>query len=78
MLARVNGKVGADALAEHLRTSIKAVTPAPGQVSASIGYALSPTDTRDPMQLLRHADEAMYLAKRNGKNRAMPWANAMC
>ena len=44
------------------------------QVSASIGYALAPSDSRDPMQLLHHADEAMYVAKRLGKNRAMPWA----
>jgi GGDEF domain-containing protein len=28
------------------------------------------------MQLLHHADEAMYIAKRQGKNRAMPWARA--
>ncbi len=77
VLARVNGQTGAEALAEHLRVSIKTVAEAAGdQVSASIGYALAPTDTRDSMQLLHHADEAMYVAKRQGKNRAMPWAGA--
>lgn len=75
VLARVHGKAGALALAEHLRTSIEAIAHASGddKVSASIGYALAPTDSRDPMQLLHHADEAMYIAKRQGKNRVMPW-----
>ena len=76
VLARVHGQTGAEALAEHLRLSITAVAQAAGnKVSASIGYALAPTDSRDPMQLLHHADEAMYVAKRRGKNQAMPWAN---
>jgi diguanylate cyclase (GGDEF)-like protein len=77
VLARVTGQTGAEALAEHLRISIAAVAHAAGdQVSASIGYALAPADTRDSMQLLHHADEAMYIAKRQGKNRAIPWVNA--
>jgi len=76
VMARVNGQTGAQALAEHLRVSITNVAQAAGdKVSASIGYALAPADTRDSMQLLRHADEAMYIAKRQGKNQAMPWAN---
>lgn len=76
VLARVQGKAGAEALAEHLRASVEAVARASGDtVSASIGYALAPTDARDPMQLLHHADEAMYAAKRNGKNRAMAWVH---
>ncbi len=77
VLARVNGQAGADALAEHLRVSIAAVAQTAGdKVSASIGYALAPGDTRDSMQLLHHADEAMYIAKRQGKNRAIPWVIA--
>ncbi len=39
------------------------------QVSGSIGIALYPEDGADPDTLLRHADQAMYLAKRAGKNR---------
>lgn len=75
VLARVHGQAGAKALAEHLRISVEAIALASGnEVSASIGYALAPSDSRDPMQLLHHADEAMYIAKRQGKNRAMPWA----
>lgn len=75
VLARVHGHAGAQALAEHLCASVKAVASVNGnKVSASIGYALAPSDSRDPMQLLHHADEAMYVAKRQGKNRAMHWA----
>ena len=38
-------------------------------VSASIGVAFYPQDGEDPETLLRHADHAMYAAKRAGKNR---------
>ena len=39
------------------------------QVSASIGIALYPDDNVDPEILIRHADQAMYEAKQDGKNR---------
>jgi diguanylate cyclase (GGDEF)-like protein/PAS domain S-box-containing protein len=39
------------------------------RTSASIGVSLYPTDDADPDTLLRHADQAMYLAKQAGKNR---------
>ncbi|MBV8618161.1 MAG: EAL domain-containing protein [Curvibacter sp.] len=39
------------------------------QVSASIGMTLFPQDRVDADQLMRHADQAMYVAKQNGKNR---------
>ncbi|MEW5788232.1 MAG: EAL domain-containing protein [Pseudomonadota bacterium] len=38
-------------------------------VSASIGVCLCPQDDVDADRLLRHADQAMYLAKEAGKNR---------
>lgn len=38
-------------------------------VTASIGVTLYPSDEADVDQLLRHADHAMYEAKRSGKNR---------
>ncbi len=39
------------------------------QVSASIGVTLYPQDEADAEQLMRHADQAMYVAKQTGKNR---------
>jgi diguanylate cyclase (GGDEF)-like protein/PAS domain S-box-containing protein len=38
-------------------------------VTASIGIALFPQDSDDSDTLLRHADQAMYVAKASGKNR---------
>ena len=38
-------------------------------VSASIGVALYPEDEQDADTLLRHADQAMYIAKQAGRNR---------
>lgn len=39
------------------------------KVSASIGVTIYPHDDVDAEQLLRHADQSMYTAKREGKNR---------
>ncbi|MDX2366798.1 MAG: diguanylate cyclase, partial [Colwellia sp.] len=38
-------------------------------VSASIGVTLYPQDSADADLLIRHADQAMYVAKESGKNR---------
>ena len=38
-------------------------------MSASLGVTIYPSDSADPDTLLRHADQAMYLAKQEGKNR---------
>ncbi|WP_102128158.1 putative bifunctional diguanylate cyclase/phosphodiesterase [Deinococcus planocerae] len=38
------------------------------RVTASVGVSLSPRDGVEPAELLRHADVAMYQAKRHGKN----------
>ncbi|MBS1189469.1 MAG: diguanylate cyclase [Rhodocyclaceae bacterium] len=39
------------------------------ELSASIGLTLFPSDGADPDVLLRHADQAMYIAKQAGRNR---------
>ena len=74
VLAPVRDVAGAHALAQHLLASVRGVVadgPLVGIVSASIGYALAPHDARHPLNLLQLADDAMYAAKREGKNRAM-------
>ena len=38
-------------------------------VSATIGYALAPTDVSDANALIKAADAAMYLGKQEGKSR---------
>jgi diguanylate cyclase (GGDEF)-like protein/PAS domain S-box-containing protein len=53
---------------------IKSITqPIPWQdqsvnVSASLGISVAPTDGIDPEELLKKADDAMYVAKKSGKN----------
>jgi len=39
------------------------------EISASIGVTVFPADGADPDTLLRHADQAMYVAKQGGRNR---------
>jgi diguanylate cyclase (GGDEF)-like protein/PAS domain S-box-containing protein len=40
------------------------------KITASIGITFYPLDNASPDQLLRHADQAMYIAKQKGKNRS--------
>jgi diguanylate cyclase (GGDEF)-like protein/PAS domain S-box-containing protein len=53
-----------DAIAQEVPIDGTTVT-----ISASVGVALFPSDDDDPDTLLRHADQAMYAAKQQGKNR---------
>lgn len=39
------------------------------KVTSSIGYAVFPTDTDNKIELIKMADEALYDAKKNGRNR---------
>ena len=57
---------------ERILTSVNAPVDIEGitvTVSASIGVSLYPLDHADPDTLVRHADQAMYLAKEAGRNR---------
>ena len=46
-------------------------------ISASVGIALYPDDASAAAELLRHADQAMYAAKQNGRNRYCFFTPAM-
>jgi diguanylate cyclase (GGDEF)-like protein/PAS domain S-box-containing protein len=71
VLASVRSPAGARALALHMLEAVRKVgiEVSGGGVSASIGYAIAPTDTQHPLKLLQAADDAMYAAKRLGKDR---------
>src|SRR5690606_3780123 len=69
VLAAVRNPSGARALALHMLEAIRQVSAAVGGgVSASIGYSLAPADAQHPLKLLQAADDAMYAAKRLGKD----------
>ncbi|MFT3665347.1 diguanylate cyclase domain-containing protein [Piscinibacter sp.] len=72
VLASVRSPAGARALALHMLEAVREVSAgvSGGGVSASIGYALAPLDAQHPLKLLQAADDAMYAAKRLGKDRA--------
>ena len=74
VLAPVRDSLGAEALGLHLLEAVRDVAlpcgSTPG-ISASIGYAMAPHDAQHPMKLVQLADDAMYQAKRQGKNRVM-------
>lgn len=56
-------------LLSAMRQPIQITEDVTAQVSTSIGVTIYPTDDSAPSVLLEHADQAMYLAKRSGKNR---------
>ncbi|WP_426194996.1 diguanylate cyclase domain-containing protein [Massilia sp. DWR3-1-1] len=47
------------------------------QLSASVGVAIFPRDGITPDQLIRKADDAMYAAKRSGRNCVRSWPDAV-
>ncbi len=74
VLAQVRDAAGGEVMAQHLLTAVREACGAPGtgpEVTASIGFALAPVDAKQPLRLLQLADDAMYAAKRQGKNRVM-------
>jgi diguanylate cyclase (GGDEF)-like protein len=60
----------AGAIAERIRVAI-AMTPVQESVSitASVGYAVYPLDGANLAEVVQRADQAMYCAKRHGRNR---------
>ncbi|MGA2192475.1 MAG: diguanylate cyclase [Nitrospirota bacterium] len=68
---------GAGQMAERIRTSIgKSRFLLNGEnipVTISIGYAVYPQDAADKKDLIEKADQALYWAKGNGRNRSCPY-----
>ena len=72
MLYGISHDEDALAVAEQIRTALLEPYQLEGhtvQISASIGIALHPEHGEEKKPLLRHADNAMYAAKRGGGNR---------
>ncbi|HVZ32733.1 MAG TPA: EAL domain-containing protein, partial [Polyangiaceae bacterium] len=78
LLDNIDDAAQASAVARKLLTTILEPVPIGGQecrVTGSIGIAKYPTDGRDAMSLMRHADMAMYAAKEHGKNNVQFYAS---
>jgi diguanylate cyclase (GGDEF)-like protein len=63
---------GAVVVAERVRAAVERHVFAladPGGITVSLGVAAFPEDGNDSMTMLQAADRALYLAKRNGRNR---------
>lgn len=56
----------ADKLRQELNAGMAKVTPKGLKVTASIGVAAAPRDAKEPMQLFKRADLALYAAKDQG------------
>lgn len=71
VLRNVRDVIQADLLAEKLQAKIQQpfiIDERPFLVTASIGIAMYPIDGEDVTGLLLHSDQAMYTAKRAGRN----------
>lgn len=71
LVERAEDRTALAMLAQRIETVVSApllLEPNEVQLSASIGIAIFPDDASDAVQLLAHADAAMYNAKEAGKN----------
>jgi diguanylate cyclase (GGDEF)-like protein len=67
-------KTDAGIIAERLRQAVQdAKEPLKGKLTISIGVATYPADAEDAKQLVKRADDALYAAKRAGKNKTVLW-----
>jgi diguanylate cyclase (GGDEF)-like protein len=71
---------GATLLAERIRAEVQKQVfqsdKGPFSVTLSLGIAVYPNDAADKPTLIGLADQALYFAKHNGRNRAVSWPEA--
>ncbi len=78
LLRCIEGAEAAGLAAEKLRSAMELPFQIEGQsigISVSIGLALFPKAGEDEASLIRHADEAMYESKKQGRNRVSVYAS---
>jgi diguanylate cyclase (GGDEF)-like protein len=70
---------GALKLAERIREEVQKQSfqgaHGPFSCTLSLGIAVYPDDARDKETLIANADQALYHAKHNGRNRAVAWSD---
>lgn len=70
---------GSRKIAERLRKSVMNTSfSADGtsfKITISIGIATSPVDAKNKEELIERADQALYHAKRNGRNQSVLWSS---
>ncbi len=71
---------GALMLAERIRAEVQKQVfqsdKGPFSVTLSLGIAVYPDDAKDKAQAISLADQSLYYAKHNGRNRAVAWPEA--
>lgn len=80
VLDNITRPEGAHRVAEKLITALVDPILVAGKqckVGASIGIAVYPDDASEPKDLIKQADEAMYLAKQSGKNNSKYYHEVM-
>ena len=69
---------GAQNIAERLRTKVMdtsfSADGVPFNITLSIGIATSPGDAKSKEDLIEKADQALYYAKHNGRNKSILWS----
>jgi len=74
---------GAQVVAARIKQGIQSIifpcdaTDTPPKITVSIGVAQSPSDADNHEQLIRRADEMLYKAKSEGKDRVFVWRYAV-
>ena len=65
----------ADTIRQRIENVIVQGPSEPLHVTVSVGVASFPETSQDAMQLSKHADQAMYAAKANGRNQTISYRN---
>ena len=77
ILPRTDSK-GAMNIAERLRKAVMSASFSSDtsslKVTLSIGIATTPSDAKTKEELIEKADQALYYAKHNGRNRSVLWS----